>query len=400
MARPLPAAAALLVAASALAVPAAAQMNEYEMRYGQTVEVSVDDLLQMTGSYIDRAVRTRGQLEFEPISGRPIYSLRGTFGGRLYIFPMPEVESEWDRQARTWVTKDVEVTGVVKWGTNPDNGQSIVTLVIWGFLGPPEEKKGQASPDVTLEDLVTKADQFDGKMVSVRGQFRGQNLFGDLPSSSRRRSADWVIKDDLYAAWVTGKKAKGPGWNLDAGLKRDTGKWLRVTGRVRTAQGVVYVEATDVLLSTAPSPTAKAEPPPLPPPPPRALKPPVIVFSLPLDGEREVPPNTVFQVQFSKDMAEDTFKGRVVLRYAGRPQPGDRDLDAVHMSYDEGPKVLQVDPGDLLRAGRVVELILLPGIKDIDGLELKTRPGVSAGAASDVLRFQIASAGLLTGPPR
>ena len=54
-------------------------------------------------------------------------------------------------------------------------------------------------------------------MVTVRGQFRGENLFGDLPSASRRRSADWVIKDDVFAVWVTGKKPKGPGWSLDAG---------------------------------------------------------------------------------------------------------------------------------------------------------------------------------------
>ena len=76
-------------------------------------------------------------------------------------------------------------------------------------------------------------------MVHVAGQFRGQNLFGDLPSASRQRSADWVLKEDVFAVWVTGKKPTGPGWSLDAGLKRDTGKWLQVTGRVSTDHGVV-----------------------------------------------------------------------------------------------------------------------------------------------------------------
>jgi hypothetical protein len=88
----------------------------------------------------------------------------------------------------------------------------------------------------------------------------------------------------------------------------------------------------------------------------------------------------------------------VVFRYAGRPQPGDRELDAVRITYDGGPRALRIDPGDLLRPGRVVELLLLPGIVDVDGLALETRPGRSPGAATDVLRFQIAGGGLLSGP--
>ncbi len=247
---------------------------------------------------------------------------------------------------------------------------------------------------------MTKSQQHDGKMVTVRGQFRGGNLFGDLPSASRQRSSDWVLKDDVFAVWVTGKKAKGPGWNLDTGLKRDTGKWLQVTGRVLVNGPVVTIQATDVVLSKPPSAdapaAAQAQAPP--PPPPRPKKPPVVVFSLPLDGERDVPPDAVFKVQFSKDMDEQSFKDRVVFRYAGRPQPGDNALDAKRITYDLGLRTLQVDPGDMLRPGRVVELLLLPGIVDLDGLALETRPGKNAGAATDVLRFQVAGGGLLSGP--
>jgi hypothetical protein len=121
------------------------------------------------------------------------------------------------------------------------------------------------------------------------------------------------------------------------------------------------------------------------------------VFSLPVDGERDVPPSSTFQIQFSKDMDEQSLKGRVVLRYAGRPQPGDRELDAVKMRYDGGRRALVIDPGDLLRPGRTVEILLLQGIVDIDGLALETRPGYSAGGAVDILRFQIAG-GLGAGP--
>jgi hypothetical protein len=96
-------------------------------------------------------------------------------------------------------------------------------------------------------------------------------------------------------------------------------------------------------------------------------------------------------------MEEASFKGRVVLRYAGRPQPGDRDLDAVKWSYDGGLRTLNVDPGDLLRAGRVIEILLLPGIVDLEGMPLEARPGARASAATDVLRFQIAPGSLLGG---
>ncbi len=91
---------------------------------------------------------------------------------------------------------------------------------------PTRSARGRTPRQVTLEDLVMKPAQHDGKTVTVKGQFRGKNLYGDLPSASRQRSADWVLKDDVFAVWVSGKKAKGEGWTLDPDLKRDTGKWL------------------------------------------------------------------------------------------------------------------------------------------------------------------------------
>ena len=384
-----------------LSAPAAAQVSDYEMRYGQVVEVSVDDLLSMPESYDGRAVRTRGQLEMGPPSDRITYALRGTFGGWVYLFPTTEAGPDWEQNARRWMGKEVEVTGAVGRGSSTTTGQQVVYLLLWGYLGPPDEKRARSdSAEVTLEDLVMKPAQHEGKTITVRGQFRGANLYGDLPSASRQRSSDWVLKDDVFAVWVSGKKAKGEGWTLDPGLKRDTGKWLQVTGRVRVDRGVVTIQATDVILSKPPSASTQGPAPAQapPPPPPKPKKTPVVVFSLPLDGERDVPRDGVFQVQFSKDMDEESFRDRVVFRYAGRPQPGDNALDALRITYDGGLRTLRVDPGDVLRPGRVVELLLLPGIVDLDGLPLEARPGKNPGAATDILRFQVAAAGLLSGP--
>jgi hypothetical protein len=398
MRRPL----AAIALALGLAAPASAQVNEYEARYGTTVEVSVDTLLSMPEQYIDKAVRTRGELEMIPTGRGQTYGLRGAFGGYLYIYPRQEISYEWEQGAKHWTGREVEVTGAVGRGLDQQTQQPIVYITIWGYLAPPDErKKGVTARETTLEDLITRPDEFDGKTVSVRGQFRGENLFGDLPSSSRVRSADWVIKDDMFAAWVTGKKPKGAGWSLDASLKRDTGKWLQVMGRVRVSNRVVTLEAVDITLTKAPGEAAAAEakPEPTPPPPPRPKRPPMVAFSLPLDGEREVPRDTVFKIQFSRDMDEASLKEHVVFRYAGRVQPGDNALDAVKVSYDGGLRTLRIDPGDLLRPGRVVEVVLLPGIQDLDGMPLETRPGIRPGAAADVLRFQVQAPGL-TGDAR
>ncbi len=381
-----------------LAATAAAQVSDYEARYGPTIEVSVDQLLDMPEQYAGRAVRTRGTLEMI-MTGREMgYGLRGTFGGYLYILPRQELAYQFEEEARRSAGREFEVTGSVDRGQDPQTGQRIVYISIWGYLGPPDEKgtKRPDAPDTTLEDLVTKPERYDGKTVTIRGQFRGENLFGDLPSSSRARSSDWVIKDDVFAVWVTGKKPKGSGWSLDASLKRDTGKWLQVTGRVRSSNRVVTLEAIAVTLTKPPEARVAAEPrpDPTPKPPAKPRRPPVVAFSLPIDGEREVAPDAVFQLQFSRDMDEASLKDRVLFRYAGRTQPGDNALDAVKTSYDGGLRTLRIDPGDQLRAGRIVEIVLLPGILDLEGIPLETRPGIRAGSATDVLRFQVVSAGL------
>jgi hypothetical protein len=381
----------LVVACGATASAQYSQPSRYEMQYGEPVDVAIDDLIQMPEPYFGRAVRTTGTLDWVQGSGsgRSMdYGLK-SFGGRVLIVPVREGAARFEDDARRWIGQDIEITGVLERGTDPQRNAPTAQLNFWGYYGPEEEKPEKREPAevLTLEDLLRRPGQWDGRNVRVVGQFRGRNLFGDLPSASRRKSSDWVIKNDVFAVWVTGKKPEGKGWKLDAKLRRDTGKWIEVVGRVRTFRGVVYISAAGLALTKAPSPTARAEAPPPPPPPP--LQPPVIVFSLPLDGERDIPPDTVFLVQFSNDMDDGSFEGRVGLRYAGRPRPGDRPLDAATTGYDVGRRALVVDPGDLLRAGRMVELILLPGIVDIDGQRLEPRPGHDPGGAAEVLRFQV-----------
>jgi len=302
-----------------------------------------------------------------------------------------EVQTEWEQVALQMMGRDVEVTGVFLetgqvQGANPAHG-----VQFWNFTGPPEkEPTGEIkAPEVSLEKLVANPGKRDGQMIRVVGKFRGRNLYGDLPVRTQRTTADWVIKDDLYAIWVTGKKPKGTGWELDSSLKRDTGKWVEVIGKPETVRGVTYIKAVRIQLTTPPSARADVKPPP--PPPEKPRKPPVVVFALPLDGDIEVAPDSRFVVQFSKDMDENTFNGHVLLRYTGPVLPGDRAFDGLKLTYDRGRRALTVDPGDVLRPRRQIELILLPGISDIDGLTLIPRGTVQKADVVDVLRYRVGS---------
>ena len=364
--------------------------NRYEMLYGTPVDVSLTDLVQNPMAYSNRAVRTTGRLEMSPsIQGRRTYMLADSAVDIALLQPVPEIGAEFESDAMQFLGRQTQITGLVQElsGGLGNPNQPRIAITFWQFMGPPEEVKGPLKfVAVTLESLVSRPGKVDGQTVRVVGKFRGRNLYGDLPARSERASGDWVIKDDLYAVWVSGRKPKGSGWELDASLKRDTGKWIEVIGKPETRNGVTYVRAVQVRITDPPRPMADAAPPP--PPPERPKVPPVVVFALPLDGEGEVPSDSRFVVQFNKDMDEATFKGHVMLRYSGPTLPGDRQFDGIKLTYDQGRRALTVDPGDVLRPGRQIELMLLPGIADIDGLTLVPRPGQQVDGVVDVLRFR------------
>jgi hypothetical protein len=361
--------------------------------HGTPVDVQLADLGASPGSYYDQLIRTRARLQMEAGLGR-VYSLQDEFGNSVRIVPYGDVATAFDDAAHKIVGRQMEVVGLFEPVAQGSSDVPQVGMAIPGFIefieftGPPEEHAGPLkAPEVRLEALLSPPGKRDGQLLRVVGKFRGRNLYGDLPAKSERRSADWVIKDDVYAVWVTGRKPKGSGWELDSGLKRDTGKWIEVIGVPETVGGVTYLKAERVALTTAPSATADAQP--APPPPERPRLPPVVVFTLPLDGDREVPSDARFVVQFSKDMDESSFEGRVLVRYVGPRLPGDREFDGVRLSYDGGRRALTVDPGDVLRVGRRLELVLLPGITDVDGLTLEPRPGVHPQGAADIVSYEI-----------
>jgi hypothetical protein len=240
-----------------------------------------------------------------------------------------------------------------------------------------EEPKEKEEPDidippaplVDLRDLVRGPEPYLGERVSVVGKFRGNNLYGDLSISIKKTPRDFVIKMADVAIWVTGRRPRGKGFELNPRMRRDTGKWLKVTGIPWMDADVVYLKAEKLELAPVPEdPTLEPEDPEeeeeneeLAPP-----NPPEVTFSLPMDGERGIPLDTEFRIQFSHDMDPDCFAGNVELLYS----EGASVVPNVVLEYDMRSRSLVVLPSNGLEPGKQVELILYEGLVDEDGVPL------------------------------
>lgn len=382
--------ASLLIAFSSLApaqIPQQYDPEYLENLYGPIRDVALSDLAFSAESYSGRGVRVKGRVGMQSIQGTSFELSDG--GARVTLIP---IRGNMNTEQLTALSGQVvEVTGVFtssqgQTGTTQPMGSAGV-IQFWTWAGPPEKVGRDKGAIISLEQLVTRAGKMDGQLVRVVGKFRGRNLFADLPARSMRSVNDWVIKDSLFAVWVTNRKPKGDGFELDPSIRRDTSRWVEIIGRPTTRNGVVILDAMDVTLTQPPTPKADAAPPP--PPPEKPKVPPVIVFSLPLDGESDFDFSGRIMVQFSNDMDEDSFKGRVGLRYEGPARPGDPGFESMRVSYNPGSKALIVDPGAPILRGRVLDLVLLTGIVDIDGQPLARRDGKPPeGDIAEMLRFR------------
>ena len=370
-----------------------AQISQYdpeylENLYGPVIDVSLNDLAFSVQSYSGRAIRVRGRITIQSISGGS-YELSDA-GARVTIVPIRSGMNE--DQLTNLSGQMVEVTGLFTStaGQSGDSGAisgSAGVIQFWRWAGPPEKVDKNKAAVVSLEQLVTRAGKMDGQLIRVVGKFRGRNLFADLPAKSMRTVNDWVVKDSLFAVWVTNRKPKGDGFELDPSIRRDSNRWVEVIGRATTRAGVVVIDAAQVALTQPPTPKADAAPAPTPPDRPKV--PPAIVFSLPLDGESDFDFSGRITLQFNNDMDEDSFKGRVGLRYEGPALPGDPGFEGMRVTYLPGSKALVVDPGSPILRGRVLDLVLLTGVIDIDGQPLVRRDGKPPqNDIAEMLRFR------------
>lgn len=121
---------------------------------------------------------------------------------------------------------------------NVDHGWPRVSITVLAMADRGYRGTSKAAPAGALtREIIANPTGYLGKTVRILGQFRGNNLFGDLPAGSRRENGDWVLKDGDLALWVTGKAPRGKGWALDPGYKGDTVRWLEVAGKAEVNGG-------------------------------------------------------------------------------------------------------------------------------------------------------------------
>ena len=69
--------------------------------------------------------------------------------------------------------------------------------------------------------------KFDTQKVTVTGNFRGRNLFGDLPGAPGKSRYDFVLRGVEGAIWVTNLRPRGSGFELDVNRRVDTDQVAR-----------------------------------------------------------------------------------------------------------------------------------------------------------------------------
>jgi hypothetical protein len=240
----------------------------------------------------------------------------------------------------------------------PRPGQ-VVAIVVTDAMSV---KPADGPPSLRL--IALDPSTYVGQRVKITGQFRGRNLYGELPQAPGLSQWDFVLHAADAAVWVTGLRPRGKDFNLDIDKRVDTGRWFEATGVVREGRGLVWLEAQQLATATPDIDTRNAETAPaqLMGPPPE------VIFSDPGDGETGVPLKTAVRLQFSRDMNPDTFKGRVHWRYSDATAAMATSTGG---DYDRSRRSLEIklNPDEASRFRDVV-IELDEGIAATDGAKL------------------------------
>jgi hypothetical protein len=247
----------------------------------------------------------------------------------------------------------------------PKPGEELV-LILGGSAPPPVAVNATAPP---LRALAMEPGRFDGQKVTIVGQFRGRNLYGELPEAPAKGKYEFVLRSADAALWVIGIQPKGKGFNFDPGKRIDTGRWVTVQGTVRSARGLTWLEGTSIELAPAPEETTEVAI-DLPPPPPVE-----VLFTAPTNGESDVRLTERIRIQLSRDLDPATLKDRVRITYSsaeskerGEAQP---PSVAFTTNYTKENRALEIRPNEPFERFRAVTLEILEGVKGTDGGAMK-----------------------------
>jgi hypothetical protein len=213
----------------------------------------------------------------------------------------------------------------------------------------------------TVRAIALEPWKFETQRVTVLGNFRGRNLFGDLPGAPGTSRYDFVIRGTEGAIWVTNLRPRGSGFELDINRRVDSDRWVEVTGTIVRERGLVSIDATKLTLAKAPQATeapAESAAPAVP------LEPVQVVFSSPTDGETDVAAAGAIRIQFSRGLSEPSLAGKLRVSYVGAPADSSLPFQT---TYDGANRALVLKMMQPFGAFRTVKVEILDGIKAFDG---------------------------------
>jgi hypothetical protein len=221
--------------------------------------------------------------------------------------------------------------------------------------------EAQLATTPSVRALALQPWRFEGQTVVMVGQFRGRNLFGDLPSAPGKSRYDFVLRSADAAIWVTDLRPRGRGFDLSVDARVDTGRWLEVTGVVSQERGLVTLVGSAVAPGTAPEAPTTDEATPA-----AAPEPGEVIFSSPTEGEVDVPLDARIRLQFSRGLDPASLAGQIRVTYQTAAADAPPVLDAAH-SYDAGTRAVEIRLGRPFEPFQTIRVDVLGGIKTFDG---------------------------------
>jgi len=217
----------------------------------------------------------------------------------------------------------------------------------------------------SVRALALQPWRFEGQTVTIVGEFRGRNLFGDQPSAPAKSRFDFVLRSADAAVWVTDLRPRGRGFDLSVEARVDTGRWLQVSGTVSQERGLVIVSGTTVAPATAPQETVPDDDSSAAPPP----EPGEVVFSTPTEGEIDIATTGTVRVQFSRGLDAASLTDRIRVAYVGGGQGAAATLPPLELThtYDAANRAIEIRFSRPPERFRTLRVDLLEGIRTFDG---------------------------------
>lgn len=223
--------------------------------------------------------------------------------------------------------------------------------------------EAQAATTPSVRAVALEPWKFDGQTITLTGNFRGRNLFGDLPDAPGKSRYDFVMRGAEGAVWIAGVRPRGKGFDLDVDRRMDTDKWVQITGAVTENRGLAIVMGKDITLAKTPATTpdvSEESAAPAPPPPPAE-----VVFSSPTADETEVSATSAVRIQFSRGLQPASIADHFRATYVGVP-PDAAGL-MFKVSYDPANRAIELRFAQPLERFRTVKIEVLDGLKAFDG---------------------------------